>query len=77
MENKVVASKLDCNHDDQPIEEEECPGRTTEEVCSVALYRADTNSLMSRANVQIFICLQFWLIVILSAGRVGIRHTCH
>jgi len=32
MENELVASKLDCNHDDQPIEEQECPGRTTEEV---------------------------------------------
>jgi len=31
MENELVASKLDCNHDDQPIEEQECPGRTTEE----------------------------------------------
>jgi len=32
MENELVASKLDCNHDDQPIEEQECPRPTTEEV---------------------------------------------
>ena len=39
MENELVASKLDCNHDDQQIEELECPGRGSEEVCSQAQNR--------------------------------------
>ena len=34
MENELVASKLDCNHDDQPIGDLESPGRVSEEVCS-------------------------------------------
>lgn len=37
MENELVASKLDCNHDDQPIEEQECPGQTTEEQVELEL----------------------------------------
>ena len=39
MENELVASKLDCNRDDQPIEELECPGRGSEEVCRQAQNR--------------------------------------
>ena len=39
MENELVASKLDCNRDDQPIEELECPGRGSQEVCSQAQNR--------------------------------------
>lgn len=39
MENELVASKLDCNQDDQPIGDLESPGRASEEVCSQAQNR--------------------------------------
>ena len=56
MENELVASKLDCNHDDQPIEEQECPGQTTEEVCSLVWSRHKQIIVTSKLYRYLLVC---------------------
>ena len=56
MENELVAFKLDCNHDDQPIEEQECPGQTTEEVCSLVWSRHKQIIVTSKLYRYLLVC---------------------
>ena len=56
MENELVASKMDCNHDDQPIEEQECPGQTTEEVCSLVWSRHKQIIVTSKLYRYLLVC---------------------
>ena len=77
MENELVASKLDCNHDDQPIGDLESPGRATEKVCSQAQSR-HKRSKVTHKLYSVLICAFIGpchgLIPILCAGRVGMQH---